>query len=394
MRAPIILLITFIFSAFIKDSSCLYASFTTQARQAILIDALTSAVLFQKNPDEIMIPSSMTKIMTIFMVFDRLKQAKLSLDDTFFVSERAWRMGGSKMFVELGAHVPVRDLIQGILVQSGNDACIVVSEGLSGTESAFVEAMNKTAHELGAKNVNFKNSNGWPDEGHVCSARDLAIIASNTLQKFPTLYKEFYGQKEFTYNKITQQNLNPLLLGDVGGDGFKTGHTDAGGYGLVGSAVNSKGRRLIMVINGLPSQKARKEEAIKLIQYGFRAFDTLAVFQKGEFVGMGDVWLGSKSEIKLASKDDIYVTVESHERGKLKVELVLDGPIPAPIKAGDRVGKLVISGSTLQDTIEAAVVAAEDVSQAGIFGRLKAAVFYLLLGHNPKEVGEPDNAKR
>ena len=374
----------FIFSLLTISVSTFAAPFTTKAKQAILIDALTGAVLFEKNSDEIMAPSSMTKIMTIYMLFERMKQGKLSPEDSFYVSEKAWRKQGSKMFVELGSQVKVKDLIPGILVQSGNDACIVVSEGLAGTEAAFVDSMNETAHELGATKTNFLNSNGWPDEGHVCTARDLATIAMATIKNFPEFYKKYYHQTEFTYNKIRQSNLNPLLYAGVGGDGFKTGHTEVGGHGLVGSAINHKGRRLIMVVNGLPTQKARKEESIKLIQYGFRAFDSVPLFRKGETISTADVWLGDKSEIKLAAAKDVFATVESHEREKMKVELVMPGPIPAPVRAGDQVAKLVITGTFSEKPMEIPVVAAESVEEAGMFGRIKAALMYLLLGHNPK----------
>lgn len=380
-----IVLFLFFMNVVGHTNSILAASiFQTKAKQAILIDGLTGAVLYKKNPDELMVPSSMTKIMTIYMLFERLKEGRLKLEDTFYVSEKAWRKGGSKMFVELGSQIRVRDLIPGILVQSGNDACIVVSEGLAGAESAFVESMNETAHELGAKTTQFLNSNGWPDEGHLCSARDLAIIALKTIENFPKLYKMFYPQKEFVYNKIKQFSLNPLLYAGVGGDGLKTGHTDAGGYGLVGSAENPKGRRLIMVLNGLPSNKSRKNESIKLIQYGFRAFDTITIGLKGQVIGEGQVWLGEKPTARLAVPKDVHVSIESHEKEKLKVEIVSEGPIQAPFKAGDEVAKLVISGSTVQKSFSAPLVAAEDMGRASIFGRLKAAIIYLLLGHNPK----------
>ena len=362
--------------------------FTTPAKQAILLDAQTGVTLYEHNSDELMVPSSMTKIMTVYMIFKRLHEGSLSLDDTFYVSEKAWRKGGSKMFVELGSRIKVKDLLLGIVVQSGNDACVVMSEGLAGTEEAFAVSMNRMAHEIGAKSVHFLNANGWPDEGHLCSTRDLAIIALRTVQDFPHLYKEFYSVSEFTYNKIRQQNLNPLLGVGIGGDGLKTGHTDAGGFGLVGSAIDKNGRRLVMVINGLPSKKARKEESIKLLQYGFRAFDSILIFRKGEIVSSGDVWLGDKPSIRLAANHDIWATIASHERDKLKVELVMKGPIQAPVKAGDPVAKLIITGSSLQKPFEVPLVAAEDVGKSGIFGRIKAAVLYLLLGHNPLESEE------
>ena len=382
-------------AGFFCSFMCHGESFQTSAKQAILLDAQTGVTLYEQKADELMIPSSMTKIMTIYMIFKRLKEKRLSLEDTFYVSEKAWRKGGSKMFVELGAQVSVRNLISGILVASGNDACIVASEGLSGTEKAFVNSMNESAHEIGARSVHFLNSNGWPDQGHTCTTRDLAIIAQKTIEEFPHLYKQFYAMPEFTYNKIRQRNLNPLLYHEgMTGDGFKTGHTEAGGYGLVGSATTAKGRRLIMVVNGLPSKKARREESLKLIQYGARAFDTFPIFRKGDLLGKGDVWLGDKPALKLTSLEDIWVTVESHERDNLKVELVMEGPIQAPVKAGDTVAKLVVSGSSVQKSFQVPVMAAESVGKVGILGRLKAAALYLMLGHTPKDTESTPHEKR
>lgn len=383
-----------LFVGLINAPSSFATAFTTEAKQAILMDAQTGVILYEKNADEIMVPSSMTKIMTVYMIFKRLKEGTLSLDDTFYISEKSWRKGGSKMFVDLGSKVKVSDLIHGILVASGNDACIAVSEGLAGTEAAFSESMNTLAHEIGAIHTHFLNSNGWPDEGHTCSTRDLAIIAFKTIQNFPDLYKKFYSIRELTYNKIRQQNLNPLLDAGIGADGLKTGHTDSGGYGLVASAVDHKGRRLIMVVNGLPSSKARKEESIKLLQYGFRAFDTVPIFHKGDLIGAGDVWLGDKPSIKLAASQDVWATIESHEKDKLKVELVMDGPIQAPVQAGQVVAKLVVSGSSIQKSFTVPLLAAEGVEKSGVFGRIKAAMLYLLLGHNPSESESPNSASR
>ena len=260
----------------------------TSAPNVILYDLTTNTTLIDKNSDTPMPPASMSKLMTVYMVFDRLRSGSLNLDDQFLVSRRAWRKGGSKMFVMVNKRVSVKDLLNGIIVQSGNDACIVIAEGISGTEEAFADAMTRKAREIGLKNSSFTNSTGWPDKHHYMSARDIAKLSAKLIQEFPELYKLF-SEKEYTYGGIKQGNRNPLLYNDFGADGLKTGYTQISGYGLAASAVR-KGRRLLLVINGLKSSRARSSEAARLLDWGFRDTVIYPLFKKGEEI----LQLGSK----------------------------------------------------------------------------------------------------
>ena len=262
----------------------------TSAKQAILIDNATGAVLFEKDADMLMEPSSMSKIMTIYMIFERLADGSLKLDDTLPVSEKAWRKGGSKMFVKVGDRVSVEDLLRGIIIQSGNDATIVIAEGLAGDEKSFAAEMTDRARELGLESSMFTNASGWPDEDHRVTARDMALLAKLTIENFPQYYG-YYAELEFIYNGIRQGNRNPLLYKNMGADGLKTGHTVNAGYGLTASAIRD-GRRLILVINGLGSASGRSREAERLIEFGFREFSNYALFEAGEAIGEADVWLG------------------------------------------------------------------------------------------------------
>nr|WP_246337336.1 D-alanyl-D-alanine carboxypeptidase family protein [Azospirillum oleiclasticum] len=353
------------------------ASLDTIARQAILIDQTTHTVLFEKNADQRMPPSSMSKIMTMYMVFEALKEGRLSLDHTLPVSERAWRMQGSKMFVELNNVIKVDDLIKGVIIQSGNDACIVLAEGLAGSEPAFAERMNQRAKELGLTGTNLVNSTGWPDPNHYMTARDLSILAEHLIEDYPQYY-HYYSMREFTYHGIKQGNRNPLLYRNIGVDGMKTGHTDAAGYGLTASAERD-GRRLILVVNGLPSMQARADESARLIEWGFREFDTYALFKAGDTIEQVDTWLGASDKVPVTVASDLKVTLARADRPNMKVSLVTESPVPAPIRKGDRVGKLVISGPGFP-TKEVPVVAATDVEKLGVFGRIFAAAKYLVLG--------------
>jgi D-alanyl-D-alanine carboxypeptidase (penicillin-binding protein 5/6) len=252
--------------------------FQCDAPQAILYDLLTHTVLYEKDPEKSMVPSSMTKVLFAYMLFDALQQGTVGLKDSFSVSERAWRFGGSKMFVELGTRIGFEDLLRGVIVHSGNDACVVLAEGLAGSEEAFVKQMNSKAAEMGATGTNFLNTTGWPQSGHVSTCRDLLLFAIRTLQDFPDFYKTYYGQKEFTHHGIRQRNRNPLLHKNVGSgivaDGLKTGHTEEGGYGFVGSAIQ-EGRRIVFVMNGLPNEKARAQVCEQILRYGLEAFQVV-----------------------------------------------------------------------------------------------------------------------
>lgn len=357
-------------------------AFTTKAKQAILIDVQSGLVLFEKNADELMAPSSMTKIMTVYMALEQLKQGTLKLDDTLLVSDAAWRKGGSKMYVEVGHRVSIRDLLRGIIIQSGNDASIVIAEGLAGSEDVFSAEMTARAKELGAKNTTFKNATGWPDPGHLATARDLAIIAARLIKDFPGFYPLF-KEKEFTYNNIRQMNRNPLLYKDIGVDGLKTGKTDAGGYGLVASAVRGH-QRLIMVVNGLETMNERSQESEALISWGFRNFIGLRLFKKNEIVIYAPVWLGTNAEIGMVATKDVNFTLPRSRLRDLKVEVNYLTPIPAPIKAGQVVGKLRVQCPEIAP-LEIPLIATQNVSQANFFTRIRAAIYYLIWGHNSEK---------
>lgn len=349
----------------------------TPAREAILMDYETGTVLFAKKPDEPMPPASMTKIMTAYMVFERLKDGRLSLDDTFRVSERAWRKGGSKMFVEVGNEVRVEDLLRGVIVQSGNDASIVLAEGIAGTVEAFAEMMNDKARELGLTNSHFENPNGWPNPDHRMSARDLAVLSRHIIQDFPEYY-HFFSELEFTWNEIRQFNRNPLLRRNMGVDGLKTGHTQNAGYGLTASAERD-GRRLILVVSGLQSAKQRAQEAARLLEWGFREFDNYVLFEAGETVEKAPVWLGAQPRVPLIVEKPLELTLQRTTRENLTVTVSYESPIPAPIREGTRLATLKVEGPEFE-TVERPLVAGTDVAQLGPIGRIVSSVEFLLFG--------------
>ncbi len=349
----------------------------SSAKQAILIDNVTGAVLFEKAADELMEPSSMSKIMTVYMVFERLADGSLKPDDTLPVSEKAWRKGGSKMFVKVGTRVSVEDLLRGIIIQSGNDATIVIAEGLAGDEETFSAEMTERAHELGMVSSNYTNASGWPDEGHRVTARDLALLAKLTIENFPQFYG-YYAEMEFTYNDIRQGNRNPLLYKKMGADGLKTGHTKNAGYGLTGSAMRD-GRRLILVLNGLESAGARSREAERLIEYGFREFSNYALFDAGETVGAADVWLGDAATVPLVIEGPLVTTLTRKARRKMQVKLVYDGPIAAPIEKGARIATLTVTAPGVE-TLEVPLVAGADIGKLGPLSRIGAAIGYMVWG--------------
>jgi D-alanyl-D-alanine carboxypeptidase (penicillin-binding protein 5/6) len=349
----------------------------TLGKQVIMIDAKTNTVLFEKNADQLMPPSSMSKIMTIYKLFELMKDKRLSLEDTFRVSEKAWRKQGSKMFVSVNSRVKIEDLIRGIIVQSGNDATIVVAEGISGTESAFADELNELAKRLGMTNSIFRNASGWPDPEHRTTARDLAILAAATIRDFPEFYK-YYGEKTFTYNGIKQSNRNPAIYRDIGADGLKTGHTEAAGYGLTASAER-KGRRIILVINGLPSKKARSNESERLIDWAFRTFGNYKLFSAGEQVTEAEVWLGTQPRVPLVIEKELELTLNRGVRRDMKVSVVYQEPLPAPIRKGDTVAILKVELPD-QENLEIPLVAGEDVNRLGLFSRWGASLKYILLG--------------
>ncbi len=349
----------------------------TRAEQAILMDYHTGAVLFEKNADELMPPSSMSKLMTAYMLFERIKDGRIGLDDTMPVSEKAWRKGGSKMFVLVDTRARVEDLIRGIVVQSGNDACIVVAEAIGGSEDNFADMMTQRARQLGLERSVFKNSTGWPHPEHLTTARELALLARRLVHDFPDLYP-YFSETEFTYSDITQHNRNPLLYKNMGADGLKTGHTEAAGYGLVASAER-EGRRLILVVNGLPTPKARSEDAERLLEWGFREFGTYALFAAGDTVAEAPVWLGEAERVPLVVADEVVLTIPKMARDRMKVTAVFDAPVPAPVRQGQPLATLRIEMPD-RAPIERPLLAGVDVEQLGFFGRIAGALKHVVWG--------------
>ncbi|HCR85506.1 MAG TPA: D-alanyl-D-alanine carboxypeptidase [Alphaproteobacteria bacterium] len=316
-------------------------AFETSAKQAILVDFETGKVLYEKNSTERMGPSSMTKIMTAYMIFDALKKGEYDLDSKFLISKRAWKTGGSRMFLDVNDNVSLSDLIQGIIVQSGNDACVALAEGFSGSVETFSEEMNEKAGEMGMNDTNFVNPDGLPDDNHYSTAHDLSILARNIIRQFPEFY-HYFSQKEFTYNKIRQQNRNTLLNNlALGVDGLKTGHTEAAGYGIVISAAKND-LRLVGVVNGLTSSGKRIEAAQQLLSYGFVNFKNIKVFEKGEVVEAAKVWGGKERNISAVLKDDLYILTNRRKNSRPEYKFIakFKEPISAPIKKGQEIGVL------------------------------------------------------
>lgn len=357
-------------------------SVDTIATNAVLIDYATGAALIEKNADEKMHPSSMSKLMTIELLFKAIKEGHVKLDDKFIVSEHAWKTGGggtdgSTMFAAINSSIPVEDLIRGITVQSGNDACIVIAEGLAGTETEFVHNMNDRAKELGMTNSHFMNATGLPDPDHLMSARDLSILARHIVMAYPEFY-HYFSEREFTWNKITQQNRNPLLYFDMGADGLKTGHTEQAGYGLTGSAVRN-GQRLILVINGLPTQKDRAEESRRLMEIGFRDFKLFDLMAANATVDQASVWNGAASKVPLVVKDPVQVMMRRAARGGLKVVVRYKGPIEAPFPKGKEVGTLSVTAPGAVP-VNVPIYTGVAVDRVGPVGQIGNAIYYLLQG--------------
>ena len=360
---------------FILKSSLVFGF--SNAKQAVLIDADTGYVLYEKNADELTAPSSMSKMMTIYLIFEKLQNGTLSLTDQLEVSKAAWAKRGSRMFLEENSQVSVEDLLRGIIVQSGNDACVVIAEAFSGTEENFSEELNIKARGIGLENSNFTNSTGWPDEGHLSTARDLSIIAMKTVQNFPEYY-HFYAEESFEYNGINQRNRNTLLNKPVGVDGLKTGHTEAGGYGLAASALR-KNQRLIMVINGLTSNKERTAEAIKLLEWGYRNFTNFDLLKEGMTVLQAKVWLGDKKTVPLVINEDTKITIPSKSRDKLQFKIEYDSPISAPIEEGTKIAELEITAPGI-DSLRIPLYAGHTITSLGPLSKLLSIVNYLVWG--------------
>ena len=350
--------------------------FDTAAKWALIVDFNTGAQLLSKDGDAPMPPSSMTKLMTAYLVYSALKAGKLTLDQQLPVSEKAWRMQGSKMFVPLNGTVSVENLILGMIVQSGNDACIVLAEGIAGSENEFVEQMNAKAKEFGLEAATFRNCTGWPDAEQRMSCRDIATIARRLITDFPEYYK-YDNVKSFTYNNILQQNRNPLVQKGIA-DGLKTGHTDAGGYGLVASAQRL-GRRVIVVANGMNSMHQRAEESERLLEWAFGEFENVTLFTAGDTVENAKVWLGNHSTVPLVGGRDLVMTMPRGWRKNAKITVAYPSPVPAPISRGDMLGKLLVSGQGVP-AMEMPLLAGADVDKLGLPGRAVAVVARFVTG--------------
>lgn len=360
-----------------------FADFNTEAKFAYMIDFDTGTVLYNKRGDEAMPPASMSKLMTAYIIFSKLKNNELNLEDSFTVSTNAWKKGGHKsgsstMFLIPHQKVKIKDLLRGIIVQSGNDACIVAAENISGSEKYFADLMNEKASEIGLKHSSFKNATGLPEKGHLMSAEDLTHLASVLIRKFPKYY-EIYSEKSFTYNKIKQGNRNPLLYANPKADGLKTGHTSASGYGLVASAVDpdNKERRIIFVLNGLKSMKARAVESKRFLSWGLNYFDNYTLLEKGQEIETLPVWLGKTDTVKAIVPQEIKLTLPKSKRSKLKATVTYPSVVEAPIKKGQELGKITFSLPDEEDKTYP-IVAKESVERVRYIGKLIFAIKHLL----------------
>lgn len=354
----------------------------SKAKNLILMDYDTGQYLYSKDAQKMIPPASMSKLMTIYMIFEKLKDGSLSLDDTFTVSENAWRKGGaasgsSTMFLNIGEKVRVGDLIQGIIIQSGNDACIVAAENIAGSEEDFAKTMNEKAKKLGMHNSSFANATGWPHPDQRMSVEDLAKLARIIIKQFPDYYYLF-SERNFTHNKIKQGNRNPLLYSMPEADGLKTGHTEEAGFCLTGSAKRGD-RRLIGVMSGLSSNKERSEEAEKIMNWGFREFENYKVLKQGQKVAEIPVWFGNEKNVDLLVNQDVLRTIKKSKASKVKLTAVYDKPVKAPVKQGDKLGfvRVEVPGS---ETMEVPLIANKDINKLGWFGKITENIKYLLFG--------------
>jgi serine-type D-Ala-D-Ala carboxypeptidase (penicillin-binding protein 5/6) len=359
---------------FLLISLCLFsaqanAQIETEADYAFLLDADTQTVLFEKKADELMQPASMSKLMTLAVVFEALEEGKITLQTEFPVSENAWRTGGapsrtSAMFAPLKTQVTVEDLLQGVIVQSANDACIILAEGLGGSEDAFAQMMTDHAKRIGITKSTFGNSTGLPHPKQLMTARELAKLAAHLIIKYPKYY-HYFQQKEFRYRKHIFQNLNPLIYANVGADGLKTGFTEESGYGIVGSAVDG-GRRLIIVQNGVKTQSGRKDEATRMLNWGFKSFEKFTIFNPDEIVGEAVVWGGEHRYLKLRGDAGVRMLLPKNiKQRKIRGAIVYLGPVIAPVKEGDRIGELRVTSDN-GITSSAPLFAAESIAKSGV----------------------------
>jgi D-alanyl-D-alanine carboxypeptidase (penicillin-binding protein 5/6) len=359
------------------------AEIVTAAEHALLVDYASGEVLFCKACDEPMPPSSMSKLMTVELVFQRLKDGRLKPEDTFHVSETAWRQGQkdneSKMWVALNSDVSIDDLLKGIIVQSGGDACVVVAESIGGSESAFADMLNVRANELGLTHSHFVNSSGLPDPGQYMSAEDLAKLAAHVIRTYPDYY-HYFAIKDFTWSKIRQPNRNTLVDENIGVDGLKTGHTDAAGYGILASSLRN-GQRLILVLNGMKSERERIAEARRLLDIGYREFKEYQLIAKGDVLADAQIWGAAKSAVGVTVKEPLHVLIPIQSRRDMKVTLRYDAPLKGPIAAGQQIGTLTVSVPGKPDKVVPAV-AAEAVPQNNFLDKMMIGLQTLIFGAN------------
>ena len=366
-------------------SNFLYANIDIKARTAILQDYLSGEILYEMEPDRSIYPASMTKIMTSIIAFDLIKTGDLNLDEKFFISEKAWRLstaGYSSMFVMVGDQVSVEDLLKGIIIASGNDACVALAEGIAGTEEEFSIMMTSKAKEIGMTNTNFANSSGLNDPDNYSTVRDIMIMSNYLIKNHPEYYK-WFSEKEFTWDRtggdpITQGNRNPLLYKNMGADGIKTGYLAVERYSLA-SSLERNGRRLIAVGSGFETKNSRSRESSKLLTYGLTNFDLIEITKSGEAFANIDVWLGKSNEVKVYTKENIYKTIKKGQKKKLKIKMIYDGPVEAPINKDQVLAKLkIIYDEELIDEYE--LLALEEVKKVNIFSRLLKSLNYLIWG--------------
>ncbi len=369
----------------LMSQKALSVDFDVKAKTAILQDFLSGQVLYEKEADLSIYPASMTKIMTTIIAFEQIKNGDLNLDDEFIISENAWRLsqsGYSSMFIMVGDSVSVEDLLRGIIVASGNDACVALAEGIAGTESEFAILMTSKANEIGMKNSNFTNSSGLNDPDNYSTARDILIMSNYLIKNYPEEYK-YFKELDFTWNRtggdpIKQGNRNPLLYKNIGADGIKTGYLAVEKYSLASSLIRDQ-RRLIAVGSGFQTKNSRSKESMKLLTYGLTNFDTVQIGKKNNDLLELDVWLGSKNKVKVKLNEDIYKTIPKARKKYLKVKSIYEGPLEAPINENDIVGKLIIS---YKDEIisEHDLFAAENVKKVNIISRIIRSINYLIWG--------------
>ena len=368
-------LISFFVSCLINHKAF---SLDTIAKQAILYDYETKTIIFEKNSEELMSPSSMSKIMTIYYVFKKIKDGDLKLTDKFKVSKKAWKKGGSKMFVNVNTMVSVEDLIRGIIVQSGNDACIAIAEGISGSEALFAEELNLLAKEIGMMNSSFTNATGWPDPDHLTTIQDLLTLTVRTIEDFPELYY-YYAEKEFTYSGIRQLNRNPLLFNEINADGLKTGHTSLGGYGLVASVLKNN-RRLILILNGLKRNKDRSDESERLIKVGFNQYKVIDLYDQNQTITNLQVWGGRKKNVAVYSKESVNLTVPNRIKKDLVFTIKHYKPLLAPIERDQKVADLIVKNKNAEIIKKFELFSKNEIKKMSFFSKVYNNLKFLLLG--------------